>query len=228
MYYASPKNYDVKVQPWLTSCPHCGYPWVGAFGEGSDPINGIRRTDGRITEKVSRLGCCGSCFETVYGNFETDGRLIVPKIRRLLISIKDHRKSENVRRSLRLKVWRLGNDLRRFESGPNIPPFSDNEIRNLLALDKLLNLYDPKERIYKAEIKRQLSQFEEAITLLRIRPVSRYRTDPQDHASVILKLANAGVSKVLPIDKPGQVPGPSGQKSAFAQTFEKLKRCLGK
>ena len=228
MYYASPTNYDVKVQPWLTPCPHCGYPSVGAFGEVSDPINGVRWTDGRITEKASRLGCCGGCFEAVYGSFETDGRLIASKISRLLISIKDHRKSENVRRSLRLKVWRLGNDLRRFESGPNIPSFSNNEMKNLLALYKLLNLCDPKERIYKAEIKRQLSQFEEAITLLRIRPVSRYRTDPQDHASVILKLANAGVSKVLPIDKPGQVPGPSGQKSAFAQTFEKLKRCLGK
>ena len=121
MYYASPKNYDVKVQPWLTPCPRCGYPSVGAFGEASDPINGVRWTDGRITEKANRVGLCGGCFEAVYGSFETDRGLITSKINRLLISAKGHRQPESARRSVRLKVWRLGNDLRRFDNRPDAP-----------------------------------------------------------------------------------------------------------
>jgi hypothetical protein len=228
MFYAPPENYDVKVQPWLTPCPHCGYPSVRAFGEASDPINRVRWTDGRITEKANRAGVCGSCFKVVYGSFETDRELITSKISRLLISAKGRQQPENVRRSMRLKVWRLGNDLRRFDNRPNAPLQSNEENRNLLALYKLLSRYDPIERIYKAEIKRQLSQFEEAITLLRIRPVSRYRTDPQDHANTVLNLANARVSKVLPIDKPGQLPRSSGHKTTFAKSFEKLKSCLKK
>ncbi len=228
MYCAPPENYDVKVQPWLTLCPHCGYPSVRAFGEASDPINGVRWTDGRITEKADRAGLCGGCFKVVYSSFQTDRELITSKISRLLISAKGHRQPENVRRSVRLKVWRLGNDLRRFDNQPDAPLQSTEETNNLLALYKLLDLYDPIERIYKAEIKRQLSQFEEAITLLRIRPISRYRIDPQDLASTILKLSNARVSKVLPIGKPGQVPGSSGHKTTFAKSFEKLKSCLRK
>ena len=228
MFYAPPENYDVKVQPWLTPCPHCGYPSVRAFGEASDPINGVRWTDGRITEKANRAGFCGSCFKAVYGSFETDRELITSKISRLLISAKGHRQSLSFHRSVRLKVWRLSNDLRRFEHRPDAPLQSNQEIRNLLALYELLNLYDPIERIYKAEIKRQLSQFKEAITLLRIRPVSRYRIDPQDHASTILKLSNAGVGKVLPIGKSGQASKSPDHKTAFAKSFEKLMSCLRK
>ena len=67
-------------------------------------------------------------------------------------------------RYLRLRAWWAGNDARRDGEEPS--PLSDDEIANLDAYAALLDESDENDRIIKAEIMRELSQYDDAITLL--------------------------------------------------------------
>ena len=82
--------------------------------------------------------------------------------------------SENFHAYLRIKFWQLSNDRRR--RGETEAPLSEQERENLLSLLELLGTEEP-DRLMKAEICRQLEDFDRAEELLaapfdeRISPV---------------------------------------------------------
>ncbi len=72
----------------------------------------------------------------------------------------DHKKE----RYVRLRAWWAGNDGRR--SAKARSPLSDSEKANLRRLADLLDEAGGHDRIMKAEILRELGQFDEAMSLL--------------------------------------------------------------
>ena len=64
-------------------------------------------------------------------------------------------------------AWRAGNDETRWTPKDQRSPLLDIEISNLGCLDQLLGSFNRDDRIMKAEIKRELSDFDDAIKLLK-------------------------------------------------------------
>jgi hypothetical protein len=65
---------------------------------------------------------------------------------------------------LRMRVWWMANDaLRRVPDAK--PAFSKEQVKNLDALSALFDESDPNQRILKAEIARELGNFEECLLL---------------------------------------------------------------
>lgn len=67
-------------------------------------------------------------------------------------------------RYLRVRAWWAGNDKRR--QGKSQSKLSVRERENLGALSQLLDEDEPQDRVMKAEIKRELGKFDEAVSIL--------------------------------------------------------------
>ena len=66
---------------------------------------------------------------------------------------------------MRIWAWRSANDT--WHRNPNATPaFSKEQVKNLKALSALLDESDRDQRIFKAEIARELGNFEECLLLL--------------------------------------------------------------
>jgi hypothetical protein len=65
---------------------------------------------------------------------------------------------------LRVQAWHFGNKQRRGKAEQ--APFTDVELANMSALADLLDLQDPHSRVMKAELYRELGQFEQAMKTL--------------------------------------------------------------
>jgi hypothetical protein len=94
---------------------------------------------------------------------------------------------------LRVSAWRSANDAWRWV--PNATPaFSEAQVKNLKALSKMLNEAEPNQRILKAEIARELGNFDECRLLLSYQFDKGY-----DYAvGFIKKLAEEKVRVVMP------------------------------
>ena len=66
---------------------------------------------------------------------------------------------------LRTRLWWAFNDIRRYGDDPQLA-YSDFEIENLQNLDQLIVVKTDHDRLVKAEIKRELECFSEAVRLL--------------------------------------------------------------
>ncbi len=130
-------------QPWLVICPHCqALIWIDEQAELGE------------VEPFSDSG--------IYKGAKSYS---VPELQDYFSALKISNLSKNKERYLRLRAWWSGNDERR---GSGIKQnLSDDEKENLQALDKMLDTPDDNDRLMKAEIKRELSQFEEAEAILR-------------------------------------------------------------
>ena len=130
-------------QPWLVICPHCqALIWIDEQVELGE------------VEPFSDSG--------IYKGAKSYS---VPELQDYFSALKISNLSKNKERYLRLRAWWSGNDERR---GSGIKQnLSDDEKENLQALDKMLDTPDDNDRLMKAEIKRELSQFEEAEAILK-------------------------------------------------------------
>ena len=92
---------------------------------------------------------------------------------------------------LRIRVWWFANDVWLWLPNPK-PAFSKEQVRNLKALSTLLDESNQDQRIFKAEIARELGNFDECLRLLS------YRFDEQYVYSVgfIRKLSEEKVRAV--------------------------------
>ena len=90
-------------------------------------------------------------------------------------------------------AWRSANDA--WRRNPNATPaFSKDQVQNLKALSEMLDETEPNQRILKAEIARELGQFDECLLLLSYQFDEGY-----DYAvGFIKKLAEEKVRVVKP------------------------------
>ena len=94
---------------------------------------------------------------------------------------------------LRVAAWRSANDA--WRRNPNATPaFSKEQVQNLKALSDMLDEKGPNQRILKAEIARELGQFDECLLLLSYQFEAGY-----EYAVVFIKkLAEEKVLVVKP------------------------------
>ena len=97
-------------------------------------------------------------------------------------------------RYLRLQAWWAGNDMRRENN--NASPLSDDEIANLRAFAKLLDEAVEDDRIMKAEVMRELGDFDEAMALLS----RKYSRGLSSAVKIIKRLAEQKIPFVQELD----------------------------
>lgn len=131
-------------QPWLVKCPHCStLVWIDE------------------QEQVGEMEPWGPCKQNDSG-FHNARPFAVPSLQDYLCAIRstsDARKE----RYLRLRTWWAGNDSRRQGAAT---PLSDDESANIAAFAALLDESDENDRIMKAEVMRELGNYEDALALL--------------------------------------------------------------
>ena len=96
---------------------------------------------------------------------------------------------------LRQHAWWAANDAWRWLPNPT-PAFSKGQVQNLNALSEMLDETEPNQRILKAEIARELGNFDECLRLLS------YQFDKGYDCAVgfIKKLAEEKVRAVKPFE----------------------------
>ena len=96
---------------------------------------------------------------------------------------------------LRMRAWWSANDVWRWL--PNATPaFSKEQVKNLKALSAMLDESEPNQRILKAEIARELGEFDECLRLLSYQFEEGY----EYAVGFIRKLAEEKVRAVKPFE----------------------------
>ena len=96
---------------------------------------------------------------------------------------------------LRMRVWWAANDAWRWLPNPR-PTFSKEHVKNLKALSALLDKSKSDQRIIKAEIAREMGNFESCLKLLSYQIEEGY-----EYAAVFIKkLAEEKVRAVKPFE----------------------------
>jgi len=159
-------------QLWFVKCPHCSaLVWLDELEKvGEIPWDGT--PDASLTGAESFLDPSAEDYFAVLSGHALD------------------REKELY---LRHRAWWAGNDPRR--QGEETGPLSSDEVANLTALAAFLDDSNSHGRIAKAEIARELGQFEEALGLLTA-PVSE---DHEKAASAIQDLAARRIPSVQEI-----------------------------
>lgn len=154
--------------PWLAKCPVCG----GLFfiDEAVEVENGFDAAKGKK-------------------------QVLSPSEKDLLNFLNGPALTNDKEFYLRMRAWWAANDIWRWLPNPK-PAFSKEQVRNLKALSSLLDEADPDQRIFKAEIGRELGNFEECLVLLS------YQFDKGYEFSVgfIKRLAEEKVRAVKPFE----------------------------
>lgn len=124
--------------PWLAKCPVCsGLFWVE---EAVEVDSGFEAAEGK--KKIQ-----------------------APSEKNLLDYLVGQALPKTQEKYLRFRAWWAANDVWRRLSNPK-PAFSKDQVKNLKALSALLDESDQDQRIFKAEIARELGNFEECQLLL--------------------------------------------------------------
>ena len=126
--------------PWLVICPHCAKPvWLDELekvGESEPWGNSDEDFPGAASYRVLTVQDYLACLDSA-----------------------DELEAEKLR-YVRVQAWWRGNDVRRDTEDP--APLSVKESANLGELAKLLASSDGNDQIMKAEVLRELGQFEQA------------------------------------------------------------------
>jgi len=129
--------------PWLVKCPYCqALIWIYEL----EVVGNIAAFSDKEAYKDIRSYC-------------------LPELQDYFDELKKTSIDKEKEEYIRLHIWWKGNDKRRYNDNTK-EKLSEEEIRNLQALEKILDPYDDDSRILIAEIKRELGQFEEAEKLL--------------------------------------------------------------
>lgn len=156
--------------PWLVKCPKCKHLfWIDEAKKLGDTRKGWKG-QGKVTPHKLEL----PTVSDFYG--------VVPKT-------KDKQKQRYIRNHL----WHCANDLYRDKAHGGKVSFSAQAKANMNALSGLMNEKDPGDRVLKAEIARELGQFDKCVKLLN------YKFDKRcaDTAAAIKMLARGGYAPVV-------------------------------
>jgi hypothetical protein len=172
----------VAYYPALTirECPHCRTHVVQEETVSGNTIGAIYWTDGKREAKMlpdhpwlvkcpvcSRLFWVDEAVEVDSGFDAAIGKqqVLAPSGKEMLEFLSGPALSADKELYLRMRAWRSANDAWRWN--PNATPeFSKDQVQNLKALSDMLDEKEPNQRILKAEIARELGEFDECLGLL--------------------------------------------------------------
>jgi hypothetical protein len=196
----------------VRECPHCKAHVVQEDTLSGNTIGAKYYTDGKREAKMlpdhPALVKCPVCSDKlvwvdeakeVDSGFEAaEGKpkVLTPSEKELVAYLASETLPKEKEFFIRLRVWWMANDAWRWV--PNSKPaFSSEQVKNLEALSALLDESEPNQRILKAEIARELGNFEECLLLLSYQFEEVY-----DWAvGFIRKLAEENVRTVKPFER---------------------------
>lgn len=199
----------------IVACPHCGALGRQQTLLSGNTVGAVYWTDGKCEAPmlpdlpaVTRCRSCGGFYwlaeARVEGTLEPHSGSAPEAWRRapvvehptvpdypdaLSSGVASDRERE---RYLRVRLWWAINDLIRHEAASEVPPaYREAAEDNLRRLFDLLDDQEPEERVMKAEVARELADFQEAVRLL-----DRLPEEVRFAGEVVRALAQQGVSRV--------------------------------
>ena len=190
----------------VRECPHCKAHVVQEDTLSGNTIGATYWTDGKREAKMlpdhpalvkcpacSRLFWVDEAVEVDTGFDAAKGKqqVLYPSGKEMLEFLSGPALPANKELYVRVSAWRSANDA--WRRVPNATPaFSKDQEQNLKALSDMLDEKEPNQRILKAEIARELGEFDECLQLL-----SRPFDERYGHAVVFIrKLAEEKVRGV--------------------------------
>jgi hypothetical protein len=164
----------------IRECPHCRAHVVEEQTVSGNTIGAVLFTDGKRHAPMfpdhpllARCPVCGGLFwvqeavEVDYGFEAAEGKkkIQAPSEKDLLDYLLGQALPRKQEKYLRFRAWWAANDGWRWLPNPK-PAFSKEQVKNLKALSALLDESDSDQRIFKAEIARELGNFAECLLLL--------------------------------------------------------------
>lgn len=194
----------------VRECPHCRAHVVQEDTLTGNTIGAKVYTDAKREAKMlpdhPALVKCPECnflfwideaVEVEIGFDAAKGKkqVLAPSEKELLDFLAGPALTKDKETYLRQRAWWAANDVWRWL--PNATPaFSKDQVKNLKALSEMLDEKEPNQRILKAEIARELGEFDECLGLLSHQFDERY-----GHAvGFIRKLAEEKVRAVKPFE----------------------------
>ena len=195
----------------VRECPHCKAHVVQEETLSGNTIGAKFYTDGKREAKMlpnhPLLAKCPACqrlfwideaVEVDMGFDAAKGKqqVLAPSEKELLGFLSGPALPRDKELYVRVRAWRSANDAWRWN--PNATPaFSKDQEQNLKALSDMLDEKEPNQRILKAEIARELGNFDECIGLLSHPFDERYGYA----VGFIKKLAEEGIRVVRSISR---------------------------
>jgi hypothetical protein len=164
----------------VRECPHCKAHVVEEQSVSGNTIGSRLYTDGKREAKMLpdhpwlvRCPICSNLFfvdeavEVDMGFDAAEGKLqvIAPSAKEIQDFLAGSTLAEDKELYLRLRLWWKANDAWRFVPDAK-PSFSNEQAQNIEALSALLDDSLPGHRILKAEIARELGNFDQCLLLL--------------------------------------------------------------
>jgi hypothetical protein len=194
----------------VRECPHCQAHVVEEQTISGNTIGAVLFTDGKKHAPMfpdhPLLASCPVCrglfwveeaVEADYGFEAAEGKkkIQAPSENDLLDYLAGQVLPIKQEKYLRFRAWWAANDTWRSLLNPK-PAFSKEQVKNLKALSALLDESDQDQRIFKAEIAREMARFEDCLLLLS------YQFDKGYDRAVgfIKKLAEEKVRAVKPFE----------------------------
>ena len=193
----------------VRACPHCKAHVVQEDTVSGNTIGAVYYTDGKREARMlpdhPLLAKCPACkglfwvdeaIEIAAGFEEAEGKqkVLNPSEGELLAFIFGETLTKDKELYLRQRAWWAANDAWRHARGAKTN-FSEAQVKNLQAFSEMLDETDEIERIFKAEIARELGQFDTCRQLLS----HPFGENLQKVADFIRKRADEGDRGVCPI-----------------------------
>jgi hypothetical protein len=192
----------------VRECPHCKAHVVQEETVSGNTIGATYWTDGKREAKMlpdhpwlAKCPVCSRLFwvdesvevDTSFDAAKGKQQVLAPSEKDLLGFLAGPELPRDKELYVRVSAWRSANDAWRWN--PNATPaFSKDQVQNLNALSDMLDEKDPNQRILKAEIARELGEFDECLLLLSHQFESGY----ERVVGFIKKLAEEKVRVVRP------------------------------
>ena len=164
----------------VRECPHCKAHVVQEETVSGNTIGATYWTDGKREAKMlpdhpwlAKCPACSGLFwvdesvevDTGFDAAKGKQQVLAPSEKELLGFLSGPALPRDKELYARIRAWRSANDAWRWN--PNATPaFSKDQEQNLKALSDMLDEREPNQRILKAEIARELANFDECLLLL--------------------------------------------------------------
>jgi hypothetical protein len=164
----------------IRECPHCRAHVVQEETVSGNTIGATYWTDGKREAKMlpnhpllAKCPVCGGLFwvdeavevDTGFDAAKGKQQVLAPSEKDVLGFLSGPALPRDKEMFLRVAAWRSANDA--WRRVPNATPsFSKDQEQNLKALSDMLDEKEPNQRILKAEIARELGEFEKCLGLL--------------------------------------------------------------
>jgi hypothetical protein len=164
----------------IRECPHCKAQVVQEETLSGNTIGAKFYTDGKREAKMlpdhPALVKCPACsnffwvdeaveVDTGFDAAKGKQQVLAPSGKEMLELLSGPALPRDKELYVRISAWRSANDAwRRTSNG--MPAFTKDQEQNLKALSDMLDEAEPNQRILKAEIARELGEFDECLSLL--------------------------------------------------------------